>query len=89
MFNTQSDKFSIKKYVVTEAGNGLTLPLAKEPTRGSNEPAKVTLITDAVVIQLNSLYYVKRDTPDDFYIQLKVDTEFVELNAKMFKETVL
>ena len=89
MFNTQSDKFSIKKYVVTEAGNGLTLPLFKEPPRGSNEPAQVTLATDAVVIRINNLYYVKRDTPDDFYIQLKLDTEFLELNAKMFKETEL
>ncbi len=99
MFESLPKKIRIDKYVVSDKGDGMVLPLAREATReerGGTGAVKTFKAGDVVVCLSNS-FYAKRNTeiapneekPDDFFELLNVKAEFMLLNKHIFQKVEL
>lgn len=93
MFNSMPKKLRIEKYVVSEKGDGMILPLTREATRGETSGAIKTFKTGDVVMSISDTFYAKRNAdtastakPDEFFEELNVSLEFMLLNKHIFQK---
>lgn len=96
MFNSLPKKIRIEKYVVSDKGDGMILPLAREATRGETKGANKTFATGDIVICLENTFYAKRNAEakpdeksDESFEELSVSAEFMLLNKIIFVKTEL